>query len=377
MAQAPAKITIPDNASLEELTAFVDKHNKELKKMENNGTPLKPAQASQAEAILEACKKILSDPTISDELRLWTLPRQAYSLTLLAYAEPKLYFGKLIAAADEYEEKGYAKNAKLLERDVLRIGTKVLTEPVDPNDPKPLKLDFNVFLERILAYVQANPGSASQLIVQDFFASMEKMSPDAKRTKMQLAAAKMFSKHYLASNDSFDVVYGRDLQGLERFLSQPGKPMPIGGILLNGKPFDPETLEDKVVLVQFWEPKCVHCVKAIPFYAELFEKYGKKGFTIVGVCTAGSQKSIQKFVADMELPNDKRISWPIILDELTPKKDRMAEYYAFKTTPWVFLVGRDGNVICTNPSQNSLPMLIEQALFTTTEQDAEEKPEKP
>jgi len=363
------KITVPDG-SLEELRDFVVKYDKESQSLMRLGQ-LQPQYTPAMVAVQEACEKILADPTINDEFRLWTLKKRAQSQIMLAYADPLKFYGKLLAAVDDYEErKGCEIIVKELENHILQLGTLIVTAPRDPDNPKPLRLDFNVFVDRLLLYLETYPEQKSKLLTTQLIAAV-KTTPPVQRDRMMLIIAERLAPYYLKSKDAQDRKDGRELQGTWRLLSLPGKPMPLEGVLPSGETFDSQTLKGKVVLVQFWEPSCVHCRAELPLFAEFLNQYEKKGFEIVGVCTQGGTKVVQDYIKRTILPDGNRITWPILVDELAPRVEqrRLAEFYGITETPVLVLIGRDGNVVRVNPLPSALPMEIEQALYPKTVDD--------
>jgi thiol-disulfide isomerase/thioredoxin len=44
-----------------------------------------------------------------------------------------------------------------------------------------------------------------------------------------------------------------------------------------------ESLEGKVVLVDFWTYSCINCIRTFPYLQDLQEKYADKGLVILGI----------------------------------------------------------------------------------------------
>jgi thiol-disulfide isomerase/thioredoxin len=191
---------------------------------------------------------------------------------------------------------------------------------------------------------------------------------------MMLAIAERLAPHYLKSKEANDRDLGREFQATARLLSLPGTPMLLEGVLSSGEAFDTETLKGKVVLVQFWTPSCVHCRAEMPLLADLREEYAKKGFEVIGVCTQGGAKIVQDFIKRTTFPDGRRITWPIIVDELAPKAQQiqLAEYYNIVETPVLVLIGRDSNVVRVNPLPSALTLEVEQALYPKTAEETQE-----
>ena len=363
-------IVVPDG-SLEELRDFVIKYDKESDRLMKSGQ-LHPDQTAPMIAVRDACEKILADPVIHDDFRLYALKKKAQSLILLAYADPQKYYGKLAASVDDFDDQAGCENiVKTVETHILKLGIQIVTTP-SSNNPRALKLDFNALVDRLLFYLETYPEPTSTLLVRELLAYVKATSP-VQRDRMVLVATERLAPHYLKSRDANDRKLGRELQGTARLLALPGKPMPLEGVLPSGEMFDPETLKGRVVLVQFWEPTCVHCRAEMGDFAGLLEQYGKKGFEVVGICTQGGAKTVQDFIRRTSLPNNNRITWPILVDELAPKADllRLADYFNIVETPVLVLVGRDGNVVRVNPLPSALLLEIEQALYPKTADEPE------
>ena len=66
--------------------------------------------------------------------------------------------------------------------------------------------------------------------------------------------------------------------------------------------------QGKVLLVNFWATWCPPCVKEIPIFMRLREKYTAQGFEVVGIAIDDAQK-VHQFSQDME------INYPLILGD--------------------------------------------------------------
>jgi thiol-disulfide isomerase/thioredoxin len=52
---------------------------------------------------------------------------------------------------------------------------------------------------------------------------------------------------------------------------------------LRGRDISSADLRDKVVLIDFWATWCQPCKKEMPGYQELLNRYGPRGFTVIGL----------------------------------------------------------------------------------------------
>ncbi len=62
-----------------------------------------------------------------------------------------------------------------------------------------------------------------------------------------------------------------------------------------------EALQGKVALITFWATWCLPCVEEIPFFNNLFEKYGTQNFTIIGVNMDDDLTRAKEFLNSMEI----------------------------------------------------------------------------
>lgn len=81
----------------------------------------------------------------------------------------------------------------------------------------------------------------------------------------------------------------------------------------NSEALSKESLQGKVVLVDFWTYSCINCIRTFPYLKEWYEKYKDKGLVIVGIHTpefefekkeANVQEAIKRF----------GLTYPVVLD---------------------------------------------------------------
>lgn len=73
------------------------------------------------------------------------------------------------------------------------------------------------------------------------------------------------------------------------------KPFSIS--LLSGEIFNSDSLAGKVVLVDYWATWCSPCIKEVPGYNDLYEKYNDANFVFLPICMdSGSADKIEPFL---------------------------------------------------------------------------------
>lgn len=149
------------------------------------------------------------------------------------------------------------------------------------------------------------------------------------------------------------------LRGVARRLELVGQSMEVAGTTLEGKPLDWPAYRGKVVLVKFWATWCGPCVAELPRLQQLHEQYHAKGFEVVGVCLDDRKQEVEKLVASRQLP------WVTLFHH--PSGDQsephpLAIKYGVTTLPRTILVDREGKVVTTSTSSQSLATYLRERL---------------
>lgn len=104
---------------------------------------------------------------------------------------------------------------------------------------------------------------------------------------------------------------------------------------LNGKTISSEDLKGKVVVVDFWATWCGPCRMEIPGYVEMVKKYGKDGFTVVGVSVdQAGPEVVKQFVQRVG------VNYPVVMAD---EKVAMA-FGGVEVLPTTFLIDRTGQI---------------------------------
>jgi thiol-disulfide isomerase/thioredoxin len=111
----------------------------------------------------------------------------------------------------------------------------------------------------------------------------------------------------------------------------------IGRVCLNSAALSFRQLRGRVVLVDFWDHACVHCIRSLPYVQTWHERYGSKGLTVVGVHTpeftfAQPESNVERGVREFGL------TCPVVVDS-----DReIWKAFANRYWPTQYLLDKEG-----------------------------------
>jgi thiol-disulfide isomerase/thioredoxin len=108
---------------------------------------------------------------------------------------------------------------------------------------------------------------------------------------------------------------------------------------LDGKAIETDKLKGSILVVDFWATWCGPCIKEIPAYNKLQEKYADKGVKFIGVTMAsGEAKEVKSFVAERKLKYTE-MKYTVLMGDDTQAYD--FNIIGFPTT---YLVTRDWKI---------------------------------
>jgi thiol-disulfide isomerase/thioredoxin len=124
-------------------------------------------------------------------------------------------------------------------------------------------------------------------------------------------------------------------------LDSVGKPMQLRAKNVNGQPEDLAKYRGKYVLIHYWSTWCEPCKTDFAELKELYAKYGKSGFTLIGVNLDGSLADANDYLSKNKLP------WAQLW-EAGGLDGRLANEMGILTLPTMILVDDKGTVVNRN-----------------------------
>jgi thiol-disulfide isomerase/thioredoxin len=112
-----------------------------------------------------------------------------------------------------------------------------------------------------------------------------------------------------------------------------------------------QTLENKIVLLDFWHTRCGACFQKFPQLQSFYEKYK-------------NDDSISVFAVDKPLEEDKQKSAFKVIEEegynfpvLVPNDEELPEKFGVKYYPTTFVINRQGNVVYKGDIEGAILMV--------------------
>lgn len=174
-------------------------------------------------------------------------------------------------------------------------------------------------------------------------------STDAAEAMLQLAIAEEFAGNEDSAKEWYQRIAAEfpntDLAskstGAIRRLNSVGRPIPLAGQTLGGQQVDLANLRGKVVLIHYWATWCEPCKEDIEKLKQLQARYGRQGFTLIGVSLDNQRDTLAGYLRENRLP------WPQLFEE-GGLDSRLANELGILTLPTMILVDKRGNVANRN-----------------------------
>jgi len=148
--------------------------------------------------------------------------------------------------------------------------------------------------------------------------------------------------------------------GNGRRLALVGKPMPLEGTTMDGRPFDWASYRDKLVLVYFWTSTCSggamcsHCRAELANIQRHYQLYRQRGFDVVGISGDARHDALAAFLQRRPMP------W-VTLHEADTRSQPMALRYGVRGRTSI-LVGKDGKVVSARAGGKELCKFLTELL---------------
>lgn len=104
-------------------------------------------------------------------------------------------------------------------------------------------------------------------------------------------------------------------------------------------------------VLMFWDPDCSHCKAEMPKLEEIYNKYKDKGVVFYSACVEQEYDKWIKFI------NEHHHTWINVIDMYNISEFR--KLYDISSTPVIFLLDKDKNIIAKKLAGNSLEQLLE------------------
>jgi thiol-disulfide isomerase/thioredoxin len=92
----------------------------------------------------------------------------------------------------------------------------------------------------------------------------------------------------------------------------------------------------QVVMLNFWASWCGPCRQEMPLLENIYKKYNKMGFTLIGVNVEPDSKDAEGFLKGLQAP----VSFPVIYD----KDSTVSKAYDVQGMPSTVIIDRKGNI---------------------------------
>jgi len=118
-------------------------------------------------------------------------------------------------------------------------------------------------------------------------------------------------------------------------LALTGKPAPDFTLKASdGRNLKLSELRGEVVMINFWASWCGPCRQEMPLLNDLYNKYHKLGFTLLGVNVEQDPRTAKRLLKDIP------VDFPVLFDT----RNEVSEAYHVSAMPSTVLLDRDGNI---------------------------------
>jgi len=164
------------------------------------------------------------------------------------------------------------------------------------------------------------------------------------------------------------LLLGTNVSGLT--VSKGEKALPIEARDADGKPLSLKQYSGKLVLLNFWATWCPHCRAEVPPMKQVYDKYHKEGFEVIGISTDEDRQDVIDFIKKHQIP------WRQVLDTVS-HGGKFGHRYGVVGLPTAILVGPDGTIIDTLARGSRLEKLVAKHIGSVTNKEPIKIPDVP
>ncbi|MEM6329956.1 MAG: redoxin family protein [Planctomycetota bacterium] len=183
----------------------------------------------------------------------------------------------------------------------------------------------------------------------DAFAKTYPNSPDTAEALLQLGMAEEFAGrteqaqawYGKLAKDFPSTPRGRKASGAVRRLGSIGKPISFAATGLDGSPVRLDQYRGKAVLIQYWATWCEPCKADMAQIKQLYSRYAKRGFAVIGVNLDSEKASAEAYLKQNPVP------WKHAHDR-GGLEGAVATEMGVMTLPLMVLIDQKGNVVRRN-----------------------------
>lgn len=362
-----AEFTISPQASTEELLLFVDKARSIRPKLPP-GKPLNMREygLKMFGAIVEAADTIMTRE-ITEEQLVKALSKKLEALAMLVSLdrsrEPEVQ-----AVIEQYANDPRPAIAALVIGQSLRAKASQLRAASEAQ--------VQEISQELLSYVERFGVTRS---TYPAIASVASGLGYSEHTELAAEFHEKIATFFRDSADESLQRYAERMLGTARRLRLLGNEIAVSGTLADGSEVNWEEYRGKVVLVDYWASWCGPCLAELPNMKKNVQRYGDRGFVILGINMDSTRAAFEKAV------NQHDISWANIFEDQpgnTGWDAPMATKYGVSGIPTAILVDQQGKVVSLRARGAELDRRLEALLgsLSADSEDAEsaaKDPEKP